>query len=179
MLVLPALLLGTALAATLAAVLLKWLVIGGYRPRTEPLWSIWVRRTEVITGLYENLVVPTLLNWLTGTPWACVILRLFGTRIGRRVWLATTYLTEFDLVDIGDDAAVDEVTSLQTHLFEDRVMKMSTVRVGAGSSLGTRAVVLYDAHVGQGASLDALSLVMKGERLPDNTRWRGIPARPR
>ncbi|MEK8171644.1 hypothetical protein NKH77_26110 [Streptomyces sp. M19] len=54
----PTLLLGSALAATLAAVVLKWLVIGRYRPRTEPLWSIWVRRTEVITGLYENLVVP-------------------------------------------------------------------------------------------------------------------------
>ncbi|MEK8171643.1 hypothetical protein NKH77_26105 [Streptomyces sp. M19] len=119
------------------------------------------------------------MNPLTGTPWVCAVLRLFGARVGRRVWLATTYLTEFDLVEVGDDAAVDEVTSLQTHLFEDRVMKMSTVRVGKGSSVGTRSVVLYDARVGEGASLDALSLVMKGERLPDGTRWRGIPAVPR
>ncbi|KOT99261.1 hypothetical protein ADK70_04435 [Streptomyces rimosus subsp. pseudoverticillatus] len=173
----PALLLGAGLFATLCAVVLKWLVIGRYRPRTEALWSIWVRRTEVITGLYENLVVPALLNLLTGTPWACALLRLFGVRIGRRVWLATTYLTEFDLVDVADDAAVDEFTSLQTHLFEDRVMKMSTVRIEAGATVGSRSVVLYDARVGRDTAVDALSLVMKAEALPDRTRWRGIPAR--
>ncbi|WP_372405069.1 Pls/PosA family non-ribosomal peptide synthetase [Streptomyces luteireticuli] len=174
----PALLLGAGLVVTLGAAVLKWLVIGRYRPRTEALWSVWVRRTELITGLYENLVVPAFVNLLTGSPWAAPVLRLFGARIGRRVWLNTTYLTEFDLVEVGDDAAVGEFTSLQTHLFEDRVMKMSRVRVGAGASVGMRSVVLYDAEVGAGAGVDALSLVMKGERLPDRTRWRGIPSRP-
>ncbi|MEV5508099.1 Pls/PosA family non-ribosomal peptide synthetase [Streptomyces orinoci] len=174
----PALLLATGAACTLFTVVLKWLVIGRYRPRTEPLWSVWVRRTELITGLYENLVVPVLLNLLTGTPWIAWPLRLFGARIGRRVWLATTFLTEFDLVEVGDDAAVGEVTSLQTHLFEDRVMKMSRVRVAPGASAGSRCVVLYDATVGAGARLEALSLVMKGEALPEGTRWEGIPARP-
>ncbi|MEU0934923.1 Pls/PosA family non-ribosomal peptide synthetase [Embleya sp. NPDC005971] len=174
----PAFFLAVGVGSTLTVVLLKWLIIGRYRPRVEPLWSIWVRRTEVITGLFENLVVPSLLNLLTGTPLMGPVLRLFGARIGRRVWLATTYLTEFDLVEVGDDAAVAEVTSLQTHLFEDRVMKMSNVRIGQGSSVGPRSVVLYDAEVGAGARLDAMSLVMKGEHLPDGTRWRGIPARP-
>ncbi len=175
----PALLLGAGLFGTLATVLLKWLVIGVYRPRTEALWSVWVRRTELITGLFENLVVPSFLNLLTGTPLACAVLRLFGARIGRRVWITTTYLTEFDLVTVADDAAVDEFTSLQTHLFEDRVMKMSTVRIEAGASVGPRSVVLYDARVGRGTAVDALSLVMKGEALPDRTRWCGIPARTR
>ncbi|MGW2866247.1 Pls/PosA family non-ribosomal peptide synthetase [Streptomyces sp. NPDC001205] len=174
----PALLLGAGTAATLAVVVLKWLVIGRYRARTEALWSVWVRRTELITGLFENLVVPALLGFLTGTPLMPAVLRLFGARVGRRVWLHTTYLTEFDLVEVGDDAAVGEFTSLQTHLFEDRVMKMSAVKIGAGSSVGARSVVLYGAKVGEGARLDAMSLVMKGESLPPRSRWRGIPARP-
>ncbi|MCC3777386.1 Pls/PosA family non-ribosomal peptide synthetase [Streptomyces sp. UNOB3_S3] len=177
-LVAPALVLLAGLAATLVTVVIKWLVVGRYRPREEPLWSVWVRRTELVTGLFENLVVPAFLNLLTGTPWICWMLRLFGARIGRRVWLSTTYLTEFDLVEVGDDAAVGEVTSLQTHLFEDRVMKMSHVTVGASASVGVRSVVLYGARVGSGARLDSMSLVMKGESLPDGTSWRGIPARP-
>ena len=65
--------------------------------------------------------------------------------------------------------------SLQTHLFEDRVMKMSHVRVGDGATVGDRAVVLYDAEIGRDVGLGALSLVMKGERLADDTRWRGAP----
>jgi non-ribosomal peptide synthetase-like protein len=169
-----ALLTGGLLVATVA--LIKWLVVGRYRPRVEPLWSRFVRRSEFATGLYEAAAVPGLLFMLVGTPFLPVALRLFGARIGRRTWIATTYLTEFDLVEIGDDAAVGRDVSLQTHLFEDRVMKMSTVRIGPGASVGDRAIVLYDATVGPRTALEPLSLVMKGEQLPPSSQWRGIPA---
>jgi non-ribosomal peptide synthetase-like protein len=169
-----------AFLAGLAVVLIvagaKWLVVGRYRPRVEPLWSRFVRRTEFITGLYEAAAVPALLNGLRGTPLLGCMLRLFGARVGRRTWIGTTFLTEFDLVQIGDDAAVSPGVSLQTHLFEDRIMKMSAVTIGPGATLGTRAIVLYDAEVGADASLEPLSLLMKGERLTPGTRWRGIPA---
>jgi acetyltransferase-like isoleucine patch superfamily enzyme len=56
-------------------------------------------------------------------------------------------------------------------------MKMSMVTIGPGASIGPRSVVLHDATVGEGATLDALSLAMKGESIPPATRWRGIPAR--
>lgn len=173
----PLLLWGIGVASTLIVVLFKWIIIGRYRPRVEPLWSVFVRRSELITALYEAVAVPALIGVLTGTPWIAPILRLFGARIGRRVWLDTTFLTEFDLVEVGDDAAVGDTTSLQTHLFEDRVMKMARVKVGAASSVGSRSVVLYDAEVGDGATLDSLSLAMKGEKLPSGSHWRGIPAR--
>jgi non-ribosomal peptide synthetase-like protein len=175
--VLPALGLGAALAATLTVIALKWLVIGKYRPRTEPYWSLWVRRTELITGLFDAVAAPVLLGRLEGTPWMAPMLRLFGVHVGRRTWLVSTGGTEFDLVHIGDDAMVGEGTALQTHLFEDRVMKMSHTTVAAGASVGTQAVVLYDAEVGAGGSLDTMSLAMKGEVLPAQSHWRGIPAR--
>ena len=92
------------------------------------------------------------------------------------MWFGTTYLTEFDLVHVGDDATIGTEASLQTHLFEDRVMKMSTITIADGASIGTRAIVLYDTIVGEHASLRPLSLVMKGEELPPHTSWRGIPA---
>jgi non-ribosomal peptide synthetase-like protein len=174
---LPALYFAVALLLTLAVAGLKWLTVGRYRPRVEPLWSHFVWRTELITGVYETVAVPWLLGWLTGTPLLPPLLRLFGARMGRRVYLDTTWLTEFDLVAVGDDAQVGEWTSLQTHLFEDRVMKMSTLVVGPYASVGSRSVVLYDAALGAGCVLDALSLAMKGEALPGDSRWRGIPAR--
>ena len=79
---------------------------------------------------------------------------------------------------IGDDAAIGEQVDIGTHLFEDRVTKMSHVRIGAGATAGTRSAVLYDAELSAGSFLDGCSLVMKGEVLPPQTRWRGIPARP-
>jgi non-ribosomal peptide synthetase-like protein len=176
-LALPAGYLGTGALVLLIVAALKWIIVGRYRPRTEPGWSLFVRRTELITGLYESAAVPAILDWLAGTPFLPAALRLFGTRTGAGVYLDTTYLTEFDLVEIGDGVQVGSNTSLQTHLFEDRVMKMSHVKIGPEASIGPRSVVLYDATVEAGARLDGLSLVMKGESLPAETRWHGIPAR--
>jgi non-ribosomal peptide synthetase-like protein len=169
---------GLVLADTLVVVLLKWIIMGRYRPRTEPYWGLWVRGNELITGLYQAVVMRSLVNFLVGTPWIAPVLRMFGANIGRRVWLNVISLTEFDLVHISDDAAIGEEGDMGTHLFEDRVMKMSHVRIGAGATMGSRSAVLYDAEVGAGAFLDGFTLVMKGEVLPPQSRWRGLPARP-
>ncbi len=176
-LAMPAVLLAASAIFTMAVAALKWATVGRYRARVEPLWAPFVRHSELITGLYESFTVPALAMLLTGTPWLAPVLRLFGVRMGRRVYCETTFMTEFDLVHIGDDAVIGRAASLQSHLFEDRVMKMSAVTIGAGATIGTRSVVLYDAVVGEEASLDALSLAMKGESIPPGTRWQGIPAR--
>ncbi|MFC4554915.1 Pls/PosA family non-ribosomal peptide synthetase [Georgenia faecalis] len=174
----PLIALGASLALVLAVAALKWTVVGRYRRRVEPLWSGFVRRTEFVTGIYEAVAVPALLAVLAGTPLLAPLLRLFGARIGRRTLIDTTYITEFDLIEIGDDVTVGSHASLQTHLFEDRVMKMSTISLGAGASVGSRAVVLYDSALGEESTLAPLSLVMKGESLLPGTSWRGIPAGP-
>ena len=172
----PFLYMGFCLAAGLVVLALKWAVAGRYRPTSAPLWSPFVWRTELVTSTYENLVVPLLLEPLRGTPYINVYLRLLGCRIGRRVFTDTTDITEQDLVDIGDDAALNEDAGLQTHLFEDRVMKVSGLRVGARATVGSLAIVLYDAEVGDDASLGDLSVLMKGETLPPGTSWEGSPA---
>lgn len=176
-LITPVLALVFSLVTVLVVAAIKWLMVGRYRTRVEPLWSGFVRRTEFVTGIYEATAVPVLLDALTGTPMLGPLLRLFGVRVGRRTLIGTTYITEFDLVHIGNDVAVGSEVSLQTHLFEDRVMKMGTITLEPGVSLGCRAVVLYSTQLGENASLAPLSLVMKGESLPANTRWAGIPSR--
>jgi non-ribosomal peptide synthetase-like protein len=172
----PAVGLISSMAVVVLVAALKWLLVGRYRPRVEPLWSGFVRRTEFVTGIYEAAAVPALLMFLTGTPLLGPMLRLYGARMGRRTLVDTTYLTEFDLVQVGDDVSVGAGASLQTHLFEDRVMKMGYVSLRDRASVGDKSVVLYESGVEQDATLAALSLVMKGEVLPPDTTWRGIPA---
>jgi len=165
------------LALTLLVAAIKKLLIGTYQPKVRPMWSPFVWRSELVTALYENIVVPWLLAGLTGTPFMAPLLRLFGARIGHRCFMETTFLTEFDLVEVGDDCAVGPACSLQTHLFEDRVMKMSRLRIGNRCSVGPRSVILYDSTLEDGVILDGLSLVMKGETLSGTSHWQGSPAR--
>jgi len=167
---------GVALVITLFVAALKWALVGKYVPRVKPMWSSFVWRSELITALYENLVVPWLLRGLTGSPFVAPILRLFGARVGKCCFIETTFLTEFDLVEIGDDCSIGLASSLQTHLFEDRVMKMSRLRIGKRCGIGPRSVILYDAILEDDVELDALSLVMKGETLRRGTCWHGSPS---
>jgi len=167
----------TGCAAALVVIGFKWAMMGHYRPCEHPLWSPFVWRTEVVTSLLDNFASPFFLDLLAGTPYICSFFRLLGAKIGKRVYLDTTELTEFDLVQIGDDVAINLDCTVQTHLFEDRVMKMSTIRVGNGCNLGAMSLVLYDSQIGDGATVGDLSLVMKGESLPANTSWSGIPGR--
>ena len=158
-------------------VVMKWLVMGRYRLLERPLWSGFVWRTELVTALHDYFAGPLLLDALRGTPFLAWYFRLMGTKIGRRVFLDTVQISEFDLVTIGDDAQLNSDATLQTHLFEDRVMKMSHVRIGPRCVVGEESLVLYDTTMQAGSTLGGLSLLMKGETLPPDTHWEGTPAR--
>ncbi len=175
---LPLLYLAAGTLACLFVVAVKWLVMGVYRPGEKPLWCGFVWRTELISGLHENLADSWLLQMLQGTPFLPWYFRLLGSRIGRRVCMETAWLTEYDLVTVGDDVCLNADCTVQTHLFEDRVMKMDRVDIGDGCSVGTDAVVLYGSRMEARTVLGDLSLLMKGESLPEGTRWEGSPARP-
>ena len=157
---------------------LKWLFLGRYKARTVPMWTPFVWLSEAVTSMYEGIAVPNFMRYLRGTPWLPVALRLFGCRIGRGVYMDTTDVTEFDCVSIGDHSEINALACPQTHLFEDRVMKIDHVTIGAGVCMGARSAVLYGATVQDGAQLAALTLVMKGEVIPSDTSWRGSPAVP-
>jgi non-ribosomal peptide synthetase-like protein len=157
-------------------VALKWIVIGRHRPGEVPLWSRRVWRSELATTLQENLAGVFLPDMLLGTPYLAMFFRALGAKIGKRVYMETTELTEYDLVSIGDDVCLNGDCTLQTHLFEDRVMKMSRVVIGDGCTVGADAVVLYDTVMEPGANLGPLSLLMKGEVLGAGA-WQGSPAR--
>ncbi|NBW02677.1 MAG: hypothetical protein EBR87_03020, partial [Cytophagia bacterium] len=155
--------------------LLKWVLIGRYKKAEYPMWTWQVWRTEAITSMYESLTVPFLFEYIKGTPFLPFFFRLMGVKMGERVYMDSTDITEFDLVSMGDYCAINLDGGPQTHLFEDRVMKMGAVHIGAYSNIGARSVILYDTDIEENCSISALSLVMKGEKLPSKTFWSGIP----
>lgn len=162
----------------LLVVLLKWGLIGRYRPGASPMWSPFVWLSEAVTNVYESLAVPNLLNLLRGSPMLPWALRMLGVRVGKGVFLDTTDLTEFDCVRIGDEAELNAWCGPQTHLFEDRVMKIGEVEIGPRVTIGPSSTVLYDTSIGESTQLGPLTLVAKGERVPPQTRWAGSPAVP-
>jgi non-ribosomal peptide synthetase-like protein len=156
---------------------IKWVLMQRYQPRMAPAWSFFVWRNELLTGLYDAVVIP-LLEKLLGTPFINMYLRGLGVKIGKQVYIESPNFTEFDLITIGNQAALNRECIIQTHLFEDRIQKMSTIKIGDDCSIGKMSVVLYDTQMQAGSTLGNLSLLMKGEILPAHSHWQGIPAQP-
>jgi len=158
--------------------LFKWLLLGRYKKRAEPMWTPFVWLSEGVTNMYEGIAVPNFMRYLRGTPWLPLAFNLLGCRIGRGVYLDTTDITEFDCVSIGEYSELNALSCPQTHLFEDRVMKIDHVKIGARVYLGPRTTILYSAEVGDDAKIGAMTLVMKGEHIPSKSVWSGCPAAP-
>ena len=172
--------LGASVAISLAlmasSVAVKWLMMGVYRPTVKPMWSWWALRTEAVAVMYWGMAGKVLLDHLRGTPFLPWALRLYGAKMGRGIYMDSTDITEFDCVNVGDYTAINATSALQTHLYEDRVMKVGRVTVGQGVTVGCTATVLYDTHIGDFARIGPLSIIMKGEDLPAHTAWHGAPA---
>ena len=159
-------------------VTLKWLLMRRYQKCSVPMWTPFVWLSEAVTNLYEGIAVPNFMAYLRGTPWLPIALNILGARIGKGVYLDTTDITEFDCVTIGDYSELNALACPQTHLFEDRVMKIDHVTIGSRVYMGPRSAVLYSAVVADNAQLGALTLVMKGEFIPAASSWKGCPAAP-
>jgi non-ribosomal peptide synthetase-like protein len=175
--VLPAVL-AAALCAVAVTAAVKWVLIGRYGAGDHPLWSGFVWRDEIINTCQEQLAGAWLMNLALATPVMSVYLRAMGARIGHDVWCETLTITEFDLAELGDGAAVNRRSCVETHLFQDRIMSTGPVTVGPHATLGPSAALLPDASIGAGCCVGGRSVVLRGESLPPATRWHGAPVAP-
>ncbi len=165
------------LAEVFLIIFLKWILIGRYQETEAPMWSSFVYRSELVTSLYDNIVVPLFLEAFLGSPYIVYFLRLFGVNIGKYAFINTPYFSEFDLVKIGNSVCLNKDSTIQTHLYEDRIFKMSTITIADGCTVGDRSILLYDTVMQNHSSLGNLSLLMKGEILYPSSDWEGIPSK--
>ena len=175
---LPLLTLTGTLTLCICVLVLKWCLLGRVRPGTHPLWSCWCSRWDflyVAWGVWAGDVLAS----LEGTLLLTWYLRAMGVRLGKNVVLGTGFaqVVDPDMLIIDDGATVNAM--FQAHTFEDRVLKIDTVHVGARATLAPGTVPLYGAEVGARAYVGPHSVIMKRERLLPGLHYEGVPTRPR
>ncbi|MGW2303177.1 Pls/PosA family non-ribosomal peptide synthetase [Streptomyces sp. NPDC001809] len=118
------------------------------------------------------------LRILNGTPFKNVVWRLLGVRVGKGVFDDGCSLPERAMVTIGDGCTLNAGSVIQCHSQEDGAFKSEPSEVGPGSTLSVGAFVHYGVGIGARVLLETDSFLMKGESVPDDSRWAGNPARP-
>ncbi|HVT63125.1 MAG TPA: peptide synthetase, partial [Legionellaceae bacterium] len=155
---------------------LKWVVIGRYKPNVIPLWHPFIRRKDIVEYTYGYFLQGQIINFIMGTPFMTYFLRLLGTKIGRYNYIETGSFEEFDLIHIDDEVAINSNAIIQTHLYEDRIFKMSHIHIHSRCTIGRDSIILYDTTMETYSKVGSLSLLMKGETLLEHTLWEGCPA---
>ena len=156
----------------------KWLLVGRLRTSDHPLWSPFVWLNELADTFVEVMAAPWFARPTAGTAALNIWLVSMGAKVGKGVWCETYWLPEADLIDLRDGATINRGCVIQTHLFHDRMLSMDSVTLRAGATLGPNSVILPAAVLGRHATVGPVSLVMRGELVPDKTRWIGNPIGP-
>ncbi len=116
-----------ALIQSSAVIAMKWALMGVYKPGMRPMWS-WVGHAH--RG-HRRRLLGAGRQGAAGAPPGHAVPPLGAAPVRREGGAggvhAPTDITEFDCVTIGDYCTINRVSALQTHLYEDRIMKVGRV----------------------------------------------------
>lgn len=138
-------------------------------------WALlrWVRFVASIHVV--RVVAGTLLR---GTPLWTSHLRLNGARLGKRVYVNTLSVSDYNLLEFGDDVVIGAAVHVSGHTVEAGIIKTARVRIGDRVTIGLGSVIEIGVDIGSDAQVGALSFVPKHSRLAGGTVYVGVPAKP-
>ncbi|MFT7577533.1 MAG: non-ribosomal peptide synthetase-like protein [Alphaproteobacteria bacterium] len=157
----------------LLSIVIKWTVIGRYKPGRYPVWGTYYLRWWIVSRFQA-------LSWSSlfiGTPLMSIYYRAMGAKIGRNVTLCTPHCTAFDVVTVGDGASIGLESQMLGHRVEDGYLIIAPVAVGKNCFVGMHCSLGLDVTMGDGARLDDMSLLSDDTTVVAGEGWRGAPAR--
>ena len=135
----------------------KWTLIGRWKPRQIPVWSL----TYLRFWLVKTLIRTSPLVRFAGTPLYLLYLRALGAKIGKGVTiLSTTVPVCTDLLTIGAGTVIRKDSSFTCYRALDGRIQIGPVTLGRD---------VY-AELGHSSSLHT------GQSVPAGERWHGSPA---
>ena len=112
-----------------------------------------------------------------GSPIWTAYLRLAGMRLGRRVYVNSLSLSDYNLLEFGDDVVIGADAHISGHTVEGGTVKTAGVRLGRNVTVGLGSVIEIDVEVGPDCQVGALSFVPKHAKLEAGAIYAGIPVR--
>ena len=115
---------------------------------------------------------------LRGTPLWTSHLRLNGARLGKRVYVNSLSVSDYNLIECGDDVVIGGDVHLSGHTVEAGVVKTARVRLGNNVTIGLGSVIEIGVEIGSDSQVGALSFVPKYKKLKGGVVYAGTPAMP-
>lgn len=154
-------------------VLVKWILIGRWKPRQIRIWSLTYVRFWVV----KTLIRSDPLVLFVGSPLYALYLRALGARIGRGVLILSRNVPVCtDLLAVGDGALVRKDAYFNGYRAEAGLIQTGTVTLGKDAVVCEATVLDIDTSLGDASQLGHASSLHSGQAVPDGERWHGSPA---
>lgn len=182
---------GWRLAALGIAMTLSYMVYGFSLILIAPLFNLLLggrlvpwRGKQVSPGALRWYVHATMtllprlsfLDFISATPYINLYYRLMGMKIGHNVTINTTAIADPSLIELGDRVTLGGSCSLLAHYAQGGYLVIAPVKIGAGATIGLRAIVMGGVTIGEKAKVLAGSFVLPKTEIPAGETWGGIPA---
>jgi acetyltransferase-like isoleucine patch superfamily enzyme len=154
----------------------NWLLPTRVRPFKGGYYSLKAVPWLLHNGLFY-LVRFTFLPFVTLTPFGIWFLKAMGMNLGRHVFINTEYISDPQLITLGNDVALGGSVRIFAHYGGHGNLVVEPVVVGERATIGLAATVMGDVRIGQDATILAHSVLMPGSRVGNGEVWGGVPAR--
>ncbi|MBA4864303.1 peptide synthetase [Streptomyces sp. PSKA54] len=156
-------------------VVAKWTLIGRFRPRRIPVWSLSYVRFWCV----KTLIRTSPMRLFTGSPLYVLYLRALGAKIGRGVAIFSRNVPVCtDLLTIEEGTVVRKDVLFSCYRAHAGVIERGTVTLGRNVTVSEQTVLDIDTSMGDGAQLGHASALHPGQRVPAGESWHGSPAQP-
>ncbi|MFE0020923.1 Pls/PosA family non-ribosomal peptide synthetase [Amycolatopsis sp. NPDC059021] len=155
-------------------VALKWVLVGRWRPREIPLWSLAYFRFWIVKTLVQRNV---LVLFFAGSPLYSIYLRALGARVGRGVTIFSQHVPVCtDLLVVGDGTVIRRGAFLTGYRARSGVIQTGAVTIGKNAFVGEMSALDLGTSLGDGSQLGHTSSLHTGQSVPAGECWHGSPA---
>jgi len=109
---------------------------------TYPMFSLGSVRWA-ITNALQLLIWITFGDFILLTPFASLVYRLMGAKLGRNVQINSKFCGDLSLLEIGDGSVIGGHATVIAHSFERKGLVLKKVRIGRQVVVGLNAIVLW------------------------------------
>ncbi|MEN3268574.1 Pls/PosA family non-ribosomal peptide synthetase, partial [Pseudonocardia sp.] len=156
-------------------ILLKWVLVGRWKPQEIRVWSMAYFRFWLV----KMLVRTNPLVLFAGSPLYALYLRALGAKIGRGTVIFSQHVPVCtDLLSIGDGAVIRKDSFFAGYRAHNGVIQTGAVSIGKDALVGELTVLDIWTSLGDGAQVGHSSSLYPGQTVPDGKRWGGSPAQP-
>lgn len=140
-----------------------------------PIFSFEACKWAFVSSLYL-MINYTFIEFVLLTPFANLLFRLLGVKLGKNVQFNSKYVYDATLLEIGDNTVVGGGAIIIGHLVERGKLKLKKVKIGKNVTIGSHCTIMPGCEIGDNAIIGASAVLLKDTKVEARDVWFGIPA---